>query len=403
MLRPTIGGVGRDVLERARAEEELLIDGQSVATSDSFSDRRSPSFDDASRAGFVMPQTGVCDAAERPKKNRAEAEKKETPLSDIRSSDEVDAAVLQDRAPDLFRRSVRKADSSPASPPPPNDRHLPASGHASGQAGTDKTLPTSATARKYSRRYSIFTEVQLHYEKQPPLVDSRMFDNTYCVVMMKEAVLYFGKDYLMRTQFMLSYVIVNIVILLAIALISLFASSTMPAAAVLAAKKFFPLAYSWRHFSEANCVAILMTVGVSVVIIVALTFADFANYEPLYFRQALASQALGIQSDLQSMVSQDMTNEKDIARRTSGRDRKEDSAKEVEDDELVRKMVHRDHVRRKLMLRSKTIDHVQHLIAAMDLLYPIKILGMRADWGHMSGIVAILASAAAGIWRATSQ
>ena len=52
---------------------------------------------------------------------------------------------------------------------------------------------------------------------------------------------------------------------------------------------------------------------------------------------------------------------------------------------------------------TQTIDHAAQLIKTTDMLYPIKLFGMRADWKQISAVLALLASTVAAIWRATAR
>jgi hypothetical protein len=59
--------------------------------------------------------------------------------------------------------------------------------------------------------------------------------------------------------------------------------------------------------------------------------------------------------------------------------------------------------RKKLRSMTQTIDHAAQLIKTTDMLYPIKLFGMRADWKQISAVLALLASTVAAIWRATAR
>jgi hypothetical protein len=58
--------------------------------------------------------------------------------------------------------------------------------------------------------------------------------------------------------------------------------------------------------------------------------------------------------------------------------------------------------RLKLQAMTETIDHSCELVRLTDTLYPIELLGMRADWKQLSAVGALLASVTAAIWRASA-
>ncbi len=274
----------------------------------------------------------------------------------------------------------------------------------------ETTVPR-ATGRQSHRRLSV-TAVTRYYVQEPPLLDLRMDDNVFALLLMKDTLLFFGRQYLFRLNFLLSYAYIVTVVQTVQGLYSVFAASSLSEAARAFAIEHHHKAFALRHLTGTNVLAIVFVLLASIITLSALVFADFANDEPAYFRQALASQAIGMQSDLAALLKGEIEDsiaaEAEAAEAAAADDN--DSAAGDEKAGLSRagarsQRMDRNRWRRykqhRMEVISQTIMHACPYIEATDYLYPIKILGMRADWGQVSGLVAVLASVIAAVWRAS--
>jgi hypothetical protein len=290
------------------------------------------------------------------------------------------------------------------------------------------------------------------FQVSPPLIDLRINSNIFVTSLMQQTMLFFGKEYLLRLQFVISYALIGISILIIRTLIIIFGGSGSLVSSNIPS---LPI-----YLDEGVVFALGCTLLISGIIMASVTFANFANLEPEYFAHAMYSQALGIHSDILTLYNDELNarstlesiefgeNVFDEVDRQTGllRRRSTISAENinwknraVEEEKLVKKeekmeavdeTVHEvqqqqykqlpmtaeenekyiTHLKRavlrnernriKLQALSCAINDACELVRSTDTLYPIELLMMRADWKQMSAVVALLASAVAAIARA---
>ena len=155
-------------------------------------------------------------------------------------------------------------------------------------------------------------EVRLHdgaCVRSPPLVDLRMNDNVFGMCLVKDTLLFFGKEYLLRLQFLLSYLILVILLLTVRSLYLIFAVPTVESEDTIP-----------PYLEEGTIVGLFLTLFLSGVIIAALYYADLANLEPEYFMQSMWSQGMGMHSDIKVMSNKVIEAKTELEQLISGAD-----------------------------------------------------------------------------------
>ena len=297
--------------------------------------------------------------------------------------------------------------------------------------------------------YSIKNKALGSFIASPPAIDLRIRQNIFGINLIQQTMLWFGKEYLLRLQFVLSFVLVGLLVIIVDTLSAIFFpvlstnSDTLP-----------PL-----YLKESVVFGLVFANMLLGIILASLVFANFANREPEYFQHAMASQSLGIHSDIMSLYDSEMdarskleaiefgdhsgamdsrtgfVHRRSVEVETEGKEQGKEQEKEqgkeketkrndesatlperlpehlsklgkVEKDKEIKhlKRVIRRNERNRLKLKTVTeaIDHSCQLVRSTDMLYPIELLGVRADWKQMSAVAAGIGALFAAILRATN-
>ena len=114
----------------------------------------------------------------------------------------------------------------------------------------------------------------------PPLIDLRINQNIFGMNLMNQTMLFFGKEYLLRLQFVLSYVLLFLLLIVLDTLSRVFLSTEQQIVGRYRAE--VPL-----YLQESVVFGLVVALIFCGIVLASVIFANFANLEPEYFQHAV--------------------------------------------------------------------------------------------------------------------
>ena len=201
-----------------------------------------------------------------------------------------------------------------------------------------------------------------------PRIDFHFVENVQAFVKMRDTLVFHGIRQQSRLQAFVSLCLIFLGVLWTFVLVRVFS-----------AHEFV--------MDELFVTALASTVFVGVCAGLNIVFADATNTEPLYFIQAITAQSIAISADKVELLKQTRVSHAD--------EDEEEDAKRCGDNNLLENA--------KLDAVLDSLQHVIEYTKAMDELYPLKFLGIRADYKSLSAILALFGSILVALFRIQSS